>query len=787
MKKFLPILEFLPLLVLLCGFTQAAGGLKIPFALIPETVSEISPGVLYAPTTDFAAPVIRPAGEIPARNVWMKFGKTFTLDSVPEKALARIAADSRYWLTINGKLVVWEGGLKRGPAPNAMYYDEIDLKPFLKAGENRITALVWFWGKDGFSHINSGQPGFMFDATTNGEKGLFLKSDATWKAWVEKAYVPETADPQPNFRLPESNVRADSRLMVKSSETEKPAAVEVAEPAEKLWGGLYKRPFKGWKFDAAPRKFESLKTVENADGTKTVIGRLPYNMHESPWLRVNAKAGEEISIQTDGYHVGDPVNGEPSLRFEYVCKDGEQDFQFPEWFSGNQVEYTMPASVEVLDLGYVESGFPAEFTGTFECSDEFYVRLYKKAARTLYVTMRDTYMDCPDRERALWWGDAVNELGEAFYALDREADQLTKKGIYELMRFQKPDGVIYAPIPAGNWDKELPAQMLATQSTYGLGTYALYSGDWATVLDVYPRTLRYLAVWDWDADGLVAVRHGGWSWADWGVNIDLRLILNAWYSLALEQAIQTGEMVRDLKNGKGDAALQELVKKNPSLVALDAEAVLNVLYAQRDSLKQNFNRVFWTGTCYRSPEYKGETDDRSNAMAFLAGFAEPEKYAALREVMKKEEHASPYMEKYVLEALFRMGYDVDALERMKVRYSEMINNDSFTTLWEGWGHHGIERGTFNHAWSGGGLTCLAQFSAGIEPTSPAFRTFRVRPQMGNLTRVATSLVTKSGTISVDLTKNEAGKITLKLTVPAGTTAEVAGKSYVAGTHEIVIP
>lgn len=27
-------------------------------------------------------------------------------------------------------------------------------------------------------------------------------------------------------------------------------------------------------------------------------------------------------------------------------------------------------------------------------------------------------MDCPDRERAQWWGDEVNELGEAFYVLD---------------------------------------------------------------------------------------------------------------------------------------------------------------------------------------------------------------------------------------------------------------------------------------------------------------------------------------------------------------------------------
>lgn len=52
--------------------------------------------------------------------------------------------------------------------------------------------------------------------------------------------------------------------------------------------------------------------------------------------------------------------------------------------------------------------------GSFACDDDFYNELWKRSARTLYITMRDNYMDCPDRERAQWWGDEVNELGEAF-------------------------------------------------------------------------------------------------------------------------------------------------------------------------------------------------------------------------------------------------------------------------------------------------------------------------------------------------------------------------------------
>lgn len=71
-------------------------------------------------------------------------------------------------------------------------------------------------------------------------------------------------------------------------------------------------------------------------------------------------------------------------------------------------------------------------------------------------------------------------------------------------------------------------------------------------------------------------------------------------------------------------------------------------------------------------------------MAVVSGLASPDKYPALFETLKKEYHASPYMEKYVLEALFKMGHADFAIERMKSRYAKMLKYD-YTTLFEGWG------------------------------------------------------------------------------------------------------
>ena len=85
--------------------------------------------------------------------------------------------------------------------------------------------------------------------------------------------------------------------------------------------------------------------------------------------------------------------------------------------NGHEMQYILPEGVKVLDVKFRETGYDTEFTGSFSCNDPFMNELWKRSARTLYITMRDSYMDCPDRERAQWWGDEVNELGEAFYAL----------------------------------------------------------------------------------------------------------------------------------------------------------------------------------------------------------------------------------------------------------------------------------------------------------------------------------------------------------------------------------
>ena len=139
-------------------------------------------------------------------NTWLNFRKEVNLPNVPTSVIARIGADSKYWLWINGKPVVFEGGLKRGPNPLDTYYDEVEIAPYLKRGENTIAVLLWYFGRPSFSHNDSGKAGLLFDCQT---PSFDILSDDSWKCEANPAYG-TCPPPDPNMRLAESNIRYDA-------------------------------------------------------------------------------------------------------------------------------------------------------------------------------------------------------------------------------------------------------------------------------------------------------------------------------------------------------------------------------------------------------------------------------------------------------------------------------------------------------------------------------------------------------------------------------------------------
>lgn len=667
---------------------------------------------------------------------WYCFRNTVTLDDEPENVKLWLAADSKYWLWVNGVLQVREGALKRGPNPQDTYCDVITSLSDLKKGKNTIAVLVWYFGKDGFSHRNSPTAGMTFRLQVNGKE---VDVDKEWRALQHPAFYKPKAK-KPNYRLAESNVGFDAAKNIdfispEFDDTEWPKA-KVVSLEKAGWNNLVERPIPFWK-DFGLKSYQRTEQNDTA-----ILAYMPYNAQIMPYIRLRAEAGECIRIYTDNYHGGSSTN----VLAEYLTTSGEQEFECLGWMNGHYVIYEIPAGVEVLSVMYRETGYDTGFAGSFFCDDPFLNRLWEKAQRTLYITMRDTYMDCPDRERAQWWGDVVNELGEAFYALDEKAHLLTRKGIRELMDWQRSDSTIFAPVPAGNYDLELPMQMLASVGYYGFWTYYMGTADRATIEYVYPRVKKYVHVWKTDDAGLVIPRKGGWTWGDWGKNKDMELLFNQWYLIALQGYRKMAQLVDDSAEAEWAASTMQC-------------------------LREAFHKKYWNGSYYVSPEYKGQPDDRSQALAVLTGTLPEELYPVIRPFFTQQYHASPYMEKYVLEALCVMGYHEDALHRMKHRYSAMVDSQ-FTTLWEGWGigAEGFGGGTYNHAWSGGPLTIMSQYIAGIETIAPAFSVFRVKPNPAYLSHIRAVVPLSDGReIRFSLEKDNK-RCTVCLEVPEGTNA-----------------
>lgn len=702
-------------------------------------------------------------------DVWANFRKDFTLEELPAGAVtAKIAAESRYWLYVNGQLVVFEGGLKRGVNREDGYYDVVDITKYLVEGQNTIAVSVWYYGVAGtasgdgrnqsFTGWCADAAGFMFESQIG---NTLVKSDSSWKATRDGAYLHSRnfESSLPNYRFLESNIYYDASKAAYSDfmswtapdfdDSNWANASVRGSYGDKPWSKLYQRSIPLIRFNSEIQAYENPELYADYTDAATTSSvkiemQLPYNAQVTPYLEVETtQSGQKIDIRTDTYTYGT----ENSVKALYVTKSGRQSFEALGWMSGEKVIYTVPAGVKIIRLGYRESGYNADFQGSFTSSDSELNTLWNKALRTLYITMRDNYMDCPDRERAQWWADVTAEMYMSFYSLDPRSWDLYEKGLYTKLGFINND-ILYTVVPNTNYSGELPMQELA--GIVGVWDYYLYTGRKYVIEDFYTAGRNYLALWNMHQNGLIQHKDGNtvsWgNWCDWGSNQDITAIENAWYYMALDSLINMAELL-----GKTEDIAEYEYKKERIAAAYE---------------------TLWNGTGYKSSSVS-KFDDRANALAVLSGLAPKNRYAQILKIFNNSEYyfASPYMEKYVLDAMTKMGAAEDVQNRIKTRYNEMINS-KYSTLYEVWS---FPEGNMskNHAWSGGPLVTMSRDMAGIAPLEAGYEKYQIKPNLGSLSSVEVSVPSAIGDIKAKIVKGQNGTYKMDVTVPESGIAVVA--------------
>ncbi len=667
------------------------------------------------------------------RNKWVCFRKEFNIDNKEDikNVICRIAVDSKYWLYINGEIVVRDGGLKRGEKGNSIYYDQLNIDKYLKLGENNISILVWHFGKSSFSHIDSGQGALLFQ-TQIGDK--IIISDDSWKTIQNPAYLND--DENQNTRLSESNIYYDANLELGNwytneyNDSEWQNSVICGEYNDARWGELIKR-------DIPFFKYSDIKEYENKISNNEILEmKLPYNMQLVPYLKVKAKANEKIVVSNNK----DFDNHELYGKVTYITKEGIQEYESPSWINGDKIYYSIPEGVEVISLGYRQTGYDTEMSGVFESDDEDLNALWNMANKTLYVNMRDTYMDCPDRERAMWIGDASVEMEEAMYGLDTAANDLYEKSIKTFIGWRYEDA-FYTVSPSVVANLQLPIQNLL--SICSMYEYYKYTGNEKFLEIVYPSVVQYINLWESGENGLVVGKgnyyRNLWQWYDSQGVTDKFILENAWYYYALRNVYEMADVL-----GHRDDAIR--------------------YKSQLSKMSKRFNEEFWDGKGYKTQEFEGY-DVRANSLAVLTGIADESKYEALVETIENNYDNSTIMEKYILEAMAEMGEIEKVQNRIKTRYSEMIKSQDFsTTLWEYWSN---TVGSKNHAWSGGPLIIMSKYFAGIQPLKPGYSEILIKPNFGKLNKLKSKVNTVKGIIEMEAEKTD-GKLNLKIDVPEKT-------------------
>lgn len=650
--------------------------------------------------------------------------KAFKVEKTPKTAIVRAAAESKYFLSVNGKYAIFDGGLLRESRPGCGYYDETDIAKLLVKGENVISAVVIYYGNDGRNSVCCGGAGFIFECPE-----LELYSGETFSVFRNKAYC-ESGAPLPSGLSAGGNICYDATLESMLLNYQKPdfksniftPATEYGMYGEHPWGELEKRPlpFFTGKFVPKARKIEkSLNKFVGDRYADVYTVSLPCAMNVFPYMEVFANSGDKIEVRSDRYVTDGSYDDEDrtynGFRMEYICKAESQEFEFLQALHGEKLIFYIPSTVKVLALGYRESVYDSEETGYFRTDNDFINTLYDKCANTMLCCMRDNYMDTPERDRAMLPAFASIGAQNAYYMLDESAVSLAEKTLTDMLNFSDND-ILYSFVP-GNCRVEIPSQSLIALSEFGLAAqYFRYVGSTELLKRFYLAALRYLAKWDIGEDGFVTERVGNKAEYDHLYNCDKKLIVNLLYYSAL---------------------------KFTRTLAAEADD-----FTQSDYLSGRMETVFDAiAGCYDGKGYTsgGFYDERANALAVMCSVATQEQYPQITKILASVYTATPFYESFVLDALCRMGRGDLAFKRMGERYFDMVSTSN-STLREDFSM----KGALCHLSGVSPMYIMYRYFAGVEIMAASGK-ITVTPDLRRLKKIEFGCEFKSGRISGKMT------------------------------------
>ncbi|MCP4435769.1 MAG: alpha-L-rhamnosidase [Actinomycetia bacterium] len=507
------------------------------------------------------------------------FRREVDLTRVPSAVPARVFADGRYVLWVNGTEVA------RGPVrsnPRRSHYDVVDLAPHLHVGTNSLailarhfgTARSWWMPVPPSYSLGAGS--VLFEAAVDDD---WLVSDSSWTCTDHTGWRPVPV-PGDVASLPLESFDARDHpagwKLAGFDDSHWAAAVEVT-PMHTGADGTAGAPSEPFAMLAPPVRdaFPAGDThhavlVESSgrvgpqatgDPVATVLADESGGSDPSgdtlAWMRfdLGAIAAGTLSLSVEHPEAGTTIDIAAAEHededghlvtlgqhtgLRYVCNgDDHEAHESLETIGARYLHASVrtPSGVPPpsLSLAVADRVRPRPEGASFACSDPQLERIHAVGLRTVDLCATDAYLDCPTREQRAWTGDSVvhqmvDLVSNPDWSMPTWHPQLAAEARADGMLVMAAasdfaaDDRTYIPDWSLHWVRSLH-------------NLHLYTGDRELVAELLPvaeRTLRWFEQYLAD-DGLL---HdiGGWTLIDWAsvYSTGCSSVLNALWARGLE-------------------------------------------------------------------------------------------------------------------------------------------------------------------------------------------------------------------------------------------------------------
>ncbi len=697
------------------------------------------------------------------------FRKGITLSAKPSAYVVHISADNRYKLFVNEKLV------SCGPARGDLYYwnyETVDLAPYLSAGKNILSALVWNEGDLRAEAQISLRTGFIMQGDTRAESAV--NTDNTWKCTGDKGYSPlnspevlgyyvtgpgECIDMRKSLRGWKKEIFDDSSwspAVLAYWRSGSPKGISDAFGWMLVPSVIPARELSTLRLNSVressielPKDFPA-KTASftvSAHSKATIL--LDQGYLTNSYLTLLFSKGKDAGILLKytealfipanssfykvtggGYMGSDKIYGKGNRdevkekiflgKKDSLVSDGSvmQEFTSLYWRTFRYLLLSIETKDEPLvieDLYGTFTGYPFEMNARFESDDPSLQKVLDIGWRTARLCAMETYVDCPFYEQLQYIGDSRIQAMVSFY--NSGDDRLVRNALNLMDHSRIAEGVTLSRHPS------FSPQLIPTFSMWYIGMlhdYWMYRPDSSFVTEKLHGTREVLAFFQkyQQPDGsLKGVPY--WLFTDWVDN------QKGWSGGAAPFGKEGNSAVLDLQLLWTYQLAAELEH------SLGMEAFSKEYLGRATLLKQTIQQKYWDASkgLYADTPEKDVFSQHANTLAILTGMAEGKDSRMLAEKMLEDHTLAPasiYFKYYLHLALVKAGLGNNYLTWLDKWFENIAMG---MTTWAEDSNVNTARSDC-HAWGASPNIEFYRIVLGIDTDAPGFRRVKIEPHPG---------------------------------------------------------